>query len=55
MGALRKNLLERGLFTLTWESTVFCNPPLTITEAELRRGFAILDAALAITDASYEG
>jgi taurine--2-oxoglutarate transaminase len=55
MGALRKDLLQRGLFTLTWESTLFCNPPLTITQAQLREGFAIIDASLSITDAVYEG
>jgi taurine--2-oxoglutarate transaminase len=51
--ALRKALLERGLFTLTWDSAVFCNPPLSISEPQLRDGFAILDSALSITDAAY--
>jgi taurine--2-oxoglutarate transaminase len=50
---LRKALLERGLFTLTWDSAVFCNPPLSISEPQLRDGFAILDSALSITDAAY--
>ena len=31
------------------------NPPLCITEAELREGFAILDRALALIDEVFEG
>jgi len=32
-----------------------CNPPLCITEAELREGFAIIDRGLQITDEAVEG
>jgi taurine--2-oxoglutarate transaminase len=32
----------------------FTNPPLTITDEELREGFAIIDRALAITDKSVQ-
>lgn len=39
-----------GLFTLVWGGTFFTNPPLIITEAQLREGFAILDEALLVTD-----
>ena len=39
-----------GLFTLVWGGTFFTNPPLTITEAVLREGFAIIDKALEVTD-----
>jgi taurine--2-oxoglutarate transaminase len=31
---------------------VFTNPPLGITEGELREGFAIIDKALEVTDAA---
>ncbi len=43
---------ERGLYTLVRWNTFFVNPPLTITEAQLREGLTIIDAALAITDAA---
>lgn len=55
MGALRRDLLERGLFTLTWESMVFCNPPLCIAEEQIEEACAILDKSLEITDAAFEG
>jgi taurine--2-oxoglutarate transaminase len=32
-----------------------CNPPLSITEAQLREGFEIIDRALDITDRAFEG
>jgi taurine---2-oxoglutarate transaminase len=37
---------EEGLYTFTRWHTFFTNPPLCITEAELREGFAIIDRAL---------
>lgn len=43
-------LREHGLFTLVRWNSFFVNPPLCITEAELREGLAIIDAALEITD-----
>jgi taurine---2-oxoglutarate transaminase len=43
-------LREHGLFTFVRWNTFFVNPPLCITEAELREGLAIIDAALEITD-----
>ena len=46
---------EEGLFTFVRWNYFFTNPPLSITEAELREGFAIIDRALAITDASVGG
>ncbi|MEC9465733.1 MAG: aminotransferase class III-fold pyridoxal phosphate-dependent enzyme [Myxococcota bacterium] len=53
MKELRSFLLREGLFTFLRWSHIFCNPPLTITEAELREGFAIIDRGLHITDAAY--
>jgi taurine--2-oxoglutarate transaminase len=32
----------------------FTNPPLCITEEQLREAFAIIDAALEVTDAAVE-
>ena len=52
MAALGKFLRDEGLYTLVRWNCVYTNPPLSITEAELREGFAILDRALAITDRS---
>jgi taurine--2-oxoglutarate transaminase len=54
MGALAKFFRQEGLFTFVRWNYFFTNPPLTITEAELREGFAIIDRALAIADRSVE-
>ncbi|MBN1372684.1 MAG: aminotransferase class III-fold pyridoxal phosphate-dependent enzyme [Anaerolineaceae bacterium] len=50
MTALRKALLDNGLFAYTHWHTVLIIPPLIITEEQLQEGFAILDRALEITD-----
>jgi taurine---2-oxoglutarate transaminase len=50
MTALRKELLERGLFIYSHWHTLLIIPPLIITEEQLKEGFSILDEALAITD-----
>lgn len=50
MAALGKALRAGGLFTLVRWNTFFTNPPLCITEAELREGFATIDAALTVVD-----
>jgi taurine--2-oxoglutarate transaminase len=54
MGALAKFFRQEGLFTFVRWNYFFTNPPLTITEAELQEGFAIIDRALAIADRSAE-
>ncbi|MEN9799486.1 MAG: hypothetical protein RL653_3183 [Pseudomonadota bacterium] len=46
---------EQGLFTFSRWSSFTCNPPLSITEEQLREGFAIIDRGLEITDAAFEG
>ncbi len=51
MNRLKAFLLERGLFTLIRWNTVFCNPPLCITEAQLREGLALIDEGLTLIDA----
>jgi len=43
---------ENGLFTLVRWNTFFVNPPLCISEEQLREGLAIIDQALDITDAA---
>jgi len=50
MAALGRFFRDEGLYTFLRWNTCFTNPPLCITEAELRDGFAIIDRGLAITD-----
>jgi len=50
MQALGKFFRQEGLYTLVRWNTFFTNPPLCITEAELREAFAIIDRGLDITD-----
>jgi taurine--2-oxoglutarate transaminase len=50
MEALRKNLLDRGLFLYTHWHTILLLPPLIIREEQLAEGFEILDEALGLTD-----
>ena len=52
MTALGRFFRDEGLFTFLRWNYFFTNPPLSITETELREGFAIIDRALAITDES---
>ncbi|MBI4486998.1 MAG: aminotransferase class III-fold pyridoxal phosphate-dependent enzyme [Acidobacteria bacterium] len=52
MAALGKAFREEGLYTMVRWNTFFTNPPLSITERELREGFAMIDRALAITDSA---
>ncbi len=44
---------EEGLYTFTRWHTFFTNPPLCITEAELREGFAMIDRALNRLEAEF--
>jgi taurine---2-oxoglutarate transaminase len=50
MAALGKFFREEGLFTFVRWNYFFTNPPLCITEDELREGIAIIDRGLEITD-----
>src|SRR5512132_2785130 len=54
MAALGKFFRDEGLFTFVRWNYFFTNPPLSITEAELREGFAIIDRGLAIADRVVE-
>ena len=47
---LGKFFRQEGLYTLVRWNTFFTNPPLCITEPELREAFAIIDRGLEITD-----
>jgi taurine--2-oxoglutarate transaminase len=46
MQALSKHFRTEGLYTFVRWNTFFTNPPLCITEAELREAFAIIDRGL---------
>jgi taurine--2-oxoglutarate transaminase len=50
MAALGRFFREEGLFTIVRWNYFFTNPPLCVTEAELREAFAIVDRGLAMTD-----
>ena len=50
MAALSKFFRDEGLYTIVRWNYFFTNPPLPISEAELREGFAIIDRALDIAD-----
>jgi len=55
MAALSKFFRDEGLYTLVRWNYFFTNPPLPITEAELRDGFDVIDRALALTDKAVAG
>jgi taurine--2-oxoglutarate transaminase len=50
MTALARFFRDEGLYTMVRWNTFFTNPPLTITETELREAFAIVDRGLSTTD-----
>ena len=50
MQELHKFFRQEGLYTLVRWNTFFTNPPLCITEAEMREAFGIIDKGLEITD-----
>jgi taurine--2-oxoglutarate transaminase len=54
MAALGRFFRQEGLYTFVRWNTFFTNPPLSITESELRDGFAIIDRGLTAADAAVE-
>jgi taurine--2-oxoglutarate transaminase len=50
MAALGRFFREQGLYTFVRWNTFFTNPPLTIDDAQLEEGLAIIDRGLEITD-----
>jgi taurine--2-oxoglutarate transaminase len=50
MAAIGKYFRQEGLYTFVRWNTFFTNPPLCVTEEQLREGFAIIDRALEATD-----
>ena len=55
MTALGRAFREEGLYTFVRWNTFFTNPPLIITPEQMDEAFAIIDRALAITDAAVTG
>jgi taurine---2-oxoglutarate transaminase len=55
MSKLYQFFRKEGLFTFVRWSNFTCNPPLCITEAQLKEGFAIIDRGLSLTDEAFEG
>ena len=54
MAALGKFFREHGLFTIVRWNYFFTNPPLCITETQLREAFAIIDRGLTLTDGAVK-
>jgi taurine--2-oxoglutarate transaminase len=52
MAALDARLKADGLYTMQHWDSFFTNPPLCITEDQLRDAFSIIDGALEVTDAA---
>lgn len=50
MTKLGAYLKENGVYNFTWRNMLHTNPPLTVTEQELRDVFEIINKALDITD-----
>jgi taurine---2-oxoglutarate transaminase len=55
MAALARFFREEGLYTFVRWNYFFTNPPLTISESELREAFDIIDRGLAVTDQVVTG
>ncbi len=55
MQKLARFFKDEGLFTFVRWHTFMCNPPLMISEQQLKEGFAIIDRGLEITDKYFEG
>ena len=54
MKELGRFFRDEGLFTFVRWGSFMCNPPLCITEEELRKGFEIVDRGLTIVDQYVE-
>ncbi len=55
MQELGAHFRRERLFTFVRWGSFMCNPPLCISDEDLRRGFAIIDRGLDLCDAYYEG
>jgi len=55
MQQLAAFLREEGMYAFINWNNLFTNPPLCITEEQLRESFEIIDRALEITDRGMTG
>ena len=55
MSELEHACLDRGLLPFTNYNRLHVVPPCTVSDEEARAGLAILDEALAVTDAATTG
>ncbi len=55
MTALAKAFDAAGIYTVVRWNGFMCNPPLNITEAQIRETFAVIDRCLEVTHAAFEG
>jgi len=55
MTALSRFFRQEGLYTFLRWHTFFTNPPLCVTEAQMREAFEIIDRGLEITDRAVDG
>lgn len=55
MGKLGAWLRENGMYVFISNSLLFTNPPLCITETQLKEAFEVLDEGLKLIDAVVEG
>ncbi len=55
MNQLGAYLKENGIYAFTWRNMLHTNPPLIITEKELREAFEVINKALEITDKAVGG
>jgi taurine--2-oxoglutarate transaminase len=55
MTALAKAFDAAGIYTVVRWNGFMCNPPLTITEGQIRETFQVIDRCLEVTHAGFEG
>jgi taurine--2-oxoglutarate transaminase len=55
MGRLGARLRELGVYTYIWRNLLHTNPPLCVTEEQLREVFAVVNEALVIMDELVPG
>jgi taurine--2-oxoglutarate transaminase len=50
MARLGAFLREQGVYTYIWRNLLHTNPPLCVTEGQLREAFVVVDEALVMMD-----
>ena len=55
LAALGRFFRQEGLYTMVRWNSFYTNPPLTITEPQLREAIAIIDRGLELTDKAVRG